>query len=230
MRNKSRFFSFISLTFAAFTGIFVSCSQNLPELNTTDYSVIFDYSDEENPPAARLAVFASSESDVRRYQRIKITSLETGWYWDTDSIAKIDEEETQWAGCTNLRAPEDEKLPTGTYEVTYYNADEKEFSLTLDVKYDIELYDVLLPALPQFMSENNGIERIAIYDKEHILIYFGERTEELQTTRDIWNKYTEASFYQIIWYSASGNVICITPEKPVTPEAEAAETEDYDEQ
>ncbi len=70
------------------------------------------------------------------------------------------------------------------------------------------------------MSEKKGIEKIAIYDKEHILIYFGDRTEEFTTTRDIWNKYRDASTYQIIWYTRNANVICITPEKPVSPDAE----------
>ena len=220
MHLSSKTFSYLSLIFAASLILFMSCSQNLPELNSSDYSVIFDYTDEESFPKARLSVFATSESDVRRYQRIQITSLETGYSWDTDVIARLEDEEIQWAGCTNLVAPENEKLPVGLYEVVYYNADEKEYKLTLEVKYDLELYNLLLPSLPEFMEQNRGIEKIAVYDSDHILIYFGERTEEFRTTRDIWNKYREASSYQIIWYYSNGNVICITPEKAVTPEAE----------
>lgn len=220
MYKSFKFLNLISLILPLSIILLVSCSQNLPEINSTDYSVVFDYADEESLPTARLALFAASESDVRRYQRIKITSFETGYCWDTDLITKLDEEETQWAGCTNLVAPENEKLPTGTYEVTYYNADEKEYTLTLDVKYDIEFYDVLLSSLPELMKKNNGIEKIAVFDKDHILIYFGERTEEFKTTRDIWNKYPEAAVYQVIWYSSNGNVICLTPEKAVTPESD----------
>ena len=111
-------------------------------------------------------------------------------------------------------------LRSGIYEITYFNADEKEYTLTIDVKYDIGFYDVLLPALPEFMVNKHGVQKIAIYDKEHIMIYFGDRTEELKTTRDIWNKYRDASTYQVIWYAGNGTVICIAPEKAVTPEAE----------
>ena len=220
MQHHSRIYSYLSLFSAALIVLFMSCSQNLPEVTSTDYSVVFDYSNEDTPPSARLSVFASSSSDVRRYQKIKITSLETGYIWETDVIVKLEAEDLQWAGCTNLTAPEGENLPTGIYEITYYNADDKECTLTIDVKYDIDFYDVLLPALPEVMSQKHGIEKIAIYDKEHILIYFGDRTEELQTTRDIWNKYREAETYQIIWYTANGSVICIAPEKAVTPEAQ----------
>lgn len=220
MQHHSRSLSFISLIFAASLGFFVSCSQNTPEIYSTDYSVVFDYSDEEKEPLARLTIFASSNSEVRRYERIKITSLDTGYCWDTKALSIMETEDTQWAGCTNLMAPEEEKLPVGTYEVVYYNADEKECTLTLDVRYDVDFYDVLLPALPEVMAEKRGIEKIAVYDKEHILLYFGDRTEEFKTTRDIWNRYRDAETYQIIWYTRNGNVICITPEKPVVPEPE----------
>ncbi len=225
MHKSSKAFSFISLIFAAFTGIFVSCSQNTPELYNTDYSVIFDYADDETPPVARLSIFAASETDVRRYQRIKIKSVESDYYWDTEQLSKLETEDSKWAGCTNIVPPQDEKLPVGTYEVTYYNADEKEYSLTIDVRYDIDFYDVLLPALPDFMADKKGVEKIAVYDKEHILIYFGDRTQELKTTRDIWNRYRDASTYQVIWYTVNRNVICITPEKPVTPEADNTQEE-----
>lgn len=218
MYSSSKASVFISLVFAAFIGLFSSCSQNTPEIYTTDYSVIFEYNDEKTTPSARLSVFSSSGSDVRRYQRIKITSLENGYCWDTEAISKLEADDIQWAGCANLVMPDEEKLPVGAYEITYYNADEKEYTFKLDLQYDVEIYELLLSALPDFMRKKHGIEKIAVYDKEHILIYYGDRTEEFLTTRDIWNRYSNASTYQIIWYSRNGNVICITPEKPVTPE------------
>lgn len=219
--TKSRTILFLSLILLA--GLFISCSQNTPELSATDYSVIFDYEKEDSLPSARLVVFASSASDVRRYEKITITSLETGYYWQADNLVKLEAENLQWAGYTNLVAPENEQLPIGQYQITYQNADEKECSLTLDIRYDVELYEVLLSGLADYMAEKNGIEKIAVYDKEHILIYFGDRTEEFKTTRDIWNRYRQAEYYQVIWYTRDGNVICIEPEKAVTPEENKTE-------
>lgn len=201
-----------------FAVFFISCSQNTPELTATDYSVIFDYEKDDSLPSARLAVFASSGSDVKRYEKIRITSLETGYSWEADNLVKLESDDVQWAGYTNLVAPENEELPTGQYEITYQNADEKECSLTLDIRYDVELYEVLLSGLADYMAEKNGIEKIAVYDKEHILIYFGDRAEEFRTTRDIWNRYREAEYYQVIWYLRNGTIICIEPERAVTPE------------
>ena len=220
MKLNSKSCSIISLLTAALLVLFVSCSQNTPEIYSTEYSVIFDYEDEQTPPSARLSIFATSSTDVRRYQRIVITSTETGYSWDTEIIARLEESENQWAGCTNIVVPADEKIPTGKYQITYYNADEKECQVTLDVKYDAEIYDVLLPSLTEYMTMKHGIEKIAIYDKEHVLLFSGDRTEELMTTRDIWNTFREAATYQVIWYSRNGSVICIAPEKPVVPEAD----------
>ena len=197
---------------------FVSCSQVVPEINSTDYSVIFDYSDDKSLPSARFSFFASSLSDVRRYNRIKITSVETGYCWDTNEIIRLENNELQWAGCTNLIAPYNEKLPCGIYEVTYYNSDEKECSVKINVLYDLDYYNLLLPALPAFMAQHGGIEKIAIYNKENILIYFGDRTEKFLSTRDIWNQYRDAAKYQIIWYAGDQKVICIEPKKDVKPE------------
>ena len=110
MQCSFKSFSLISLFFVAFTGLFISCSQVTPEIYTTDYSVIFDYRDEEALPSARLSVFASSASDVRRYERISIKSLDSGYIWDTRKIERLDTYDLQWVGCTNLIVPEEEKL------------------------------------------------------------------------------------------------------------------------
>lgn len=211
------------LIISLLAGLFISCSQNTPELSTTDYSVIFDYEKEDALPNARLTIFASSVSDVRRYEKIKITSLETGLCWEANNLVRLEADDIQWAGYTNLVAPENEELPTGQYEITYQNADEKECTITLDIHYDLELYEVLLSGLADYMAEKKGIEKIAVYDKEHILIYFGDRTEEFKTTRDIWNRYREAEYYQVIWYLRNGTIICIEPEKAVTPEESVKE-------
>ena len=220
---KNSIISFLSIVLISV--FFISCSQNTPELSITDYSIIFDYGNEKDLPAARLSVFAASDSDVRRYEKIRVTSLDTGYIWETEDLERLENDDVQWAGCTNLVAPENEKLPVGKYEITYYNADEKECTVNLDVRYDIGFYDVVLSGLADYMAEKRGIEKIAIYDKEHILIYFGNRTEEFRTTRDIWNVYRDAEYYQVIWYTRDGRVICIEPEKPVVPEKNAEDNE-----
>lgn len=65
---KISFFSILAIL------LFVSCQQTLPELTQSNYSVIFDYKDEESLPTSRLSVFVESSSDVRRYNHIQVSS------------------------------------------------------------------------------------------------------------------------------------------------------------
>lgn len=203
----------------------LSCSNVLPELEQSDYSVIFDYKNENLPPDVRLAVFMESKSDVRRFSRIRIKSLETGFIWDFDNIEMVLESDggSQWAGNTNLKAPENEVIPNGKYEVTYYNADEKYVSSSIEVEYDTSFYDIKATEIEKIMKENGGILKIAIYNKEKLMIYFGEKTEEFQTDNSIKNAYVDADYYKDVWNSKNSNVIFIMPEIKVMPEIKPAD-------
>ena len=217
------FFLPVSLLIIQF--FLLSCSNVAPELEQSDYSVIFDYKNENIPPDVRLAIFMESKSDVRRFSRIRIKSLETGFIWDFDNIEMVLESDggSQWAGNTNLKAPENEVIPTGKYEVTYYNADEKYVSSSIEVEYDTSFYDIKATEIEKIMKENDGILKIAIYNKEKLMIYFGEKTEEFQTDNSIKNAYVDADYYKDVWNSKNSNVIFIMPEIKVMPEIKPAD-------
>ena len=217
------FFLPVSLLIIQF--FLLSCSNVAPELEQSDYSVIFDYKNENIPPDVRLAIFMESKSDVRRFSRIKIKSLETGFIWDFDNIEMVLESDggSQWAGNANLKAPENEVIPNGKYEVTYYNADEKYVSSSIEVEYDTSFYDIKATEIEKIMKENGGILKIAIYNKEKLMIYFGEKTEEFQTDNSIKNAYVDADYYKDVWNSKNSNVIFIMPEIKVMPEIKPAD-------
>jgi len=217
------FFLPVSLLIIQF--FLLSCSNVAPELEQSDYSVIFDYKNENIPPDVRLAIFMESKSDVRRFSRIRIKSLETGFIWDFDNIEMVLESDggSQWAGNANLKAPENEVIPNGKYEVTYYNADEKYVSSSIEVEYDTSFYDIKATEIEKIMKENGGILKIAIYNKEKLMIYFGEKTEEFQTDNSIKNAYVDAEYYKDVWNSKNSNVIFIMPEIKVMPEIKPAD-------
>ena len=76
------------------------------------------------------------------------------------------------------------------------------------------------------MKENGGILKIAIYNKEKLMIYFGEKTEEFQTDNSIKNAYVDADYYKDVWNSKNSNVIFIMPEIKVMPEIKPADGRD----
>lgn len=212
MCKKSKLILILSLLI---TILFLSCSQNVPELVSGNYSVIFEYPEEECYPNSRLSIFVEAQSDVRRFEKIQIKSLETDYIWYVDDIAKVELNDQQWAGTTNLVVPEDEIIPSGTYEITFYNADEKFEKIYLTIDYDTSFYDVETEHVAENIKKLNGINNIAIYDENNILIYYGERTKELATKRNIWNSYRNAFSYQDIWCTKNDYVMCIMPVEKV---------------
>lgn len=209
---------FFPAVFFLFTLFYISCSQTLPDIVRVDYSVIFEYKDEETAPSSRLSVMADSESDVRRYSAIRLVSNDSGFVWETGDILKIQETERQWAGNVNFIPPENQIIPSGLYELSFINADEEEDSISFTLAYDKKFYDSLSSDVPDLMKTLNGSHKIAIYDENGKMLYYGNRDAELQTVRGIWNNYREAKFFQDIWYSADKSVMCILPEEDVALE------------
>lgn len=215
MCKKSKLILIFSLLI---TILLLSCSQNVPELVSGNYSVIFEYPEEEFYPNSRLSIFVEAQSDVRRFEKIQIKSLETDYIWYVDDIAKVELNDQQWAGTTNLVVPEDEIIPSGTYEITFYNADEKSEKIYITIDYDTSLYDVETEKVSEVIKKQNGINNIAIYDDTDVLIYYGERTQDLLTKRGIWNLFRNASYFQDIWCTNGNYIMCIMPIEKVLDE------------
>ena len=215
LKNNIFFAIFFLFLISFFT---IACSQTVPDIVRADYSVVFDYNDEENLPASRLCVFVTSESEVRRYAAIRLFSKASGLVWETSDILKLEESEKQWAGNVNFVPPENEVIPSGIYEITFINADEEEDSLSFTVKYNDKYYKSLSSQVPELMKNQNGNKKIAIYDEDGKMLYFGNRNSELQTVRGIWNNYRDAKSFQDIWCSSDFSVMCIMPEEKVSLE------------
>ena len=211
-----KYFTVLTISlFCFFTALFTGCQQVVPELSQSSYSVIFDYDKENAKPESRLCIFLESESDVRRYDSVKIISKETGYIWNIDEIARIKADGRQWAGNTNSVVPENEKIPNGLYEITFYNADEKNTTVSMNVSYDTAVYELKLEKVEEYMANHNATNKIVIYDEDGAILYFGEKTEETATVRDIWNNYINAKTYQDIWCTNNDVIICIMPLKKV---------------
>ena len=209
--SKLKFF-FFSLAGIIF---FASCSQSVPELTKSNYSVVFDYLEGKDLPSARLSVFMESESDIRRYNRIQITSKESGFIWDFDEISKLSSNGIQWAGNTNLIVPQNEEIPEGLYEIIYYNADEKNNVVYMTISYDTNLYSMTSEEVSEYMKSNNAISEIVIYDADGNILYFGNKTQQFSNVRGIWNTFSNADSYQEIWSTPGRFTICILPLKKV---------------
>lgn len=220
MMNKKTFeiIKFSLGFFLCFFSIFVSfgCSQVTPEVISPEYSVIFEYNRDEKKPNARMSFFVEAVSDVRRFDSIKVICENGGYIWEFNDITRLENQNRQWAGNTNLVMPKNEVFPSGKYEITFKNADEKETSITMNVSYDSSFYSMDYHESEELLEKKNGTKKIAIYDKDKVMIYFADKNDSFNTSRGIWNLFSNAKYYQDIWMTPGNNIICIMPLQEVT--------------
>ena len=194
-----------------------SCTQVVPEVKYSSLSVVFDYKDEKTLPSARLCVFVETVSDARRYESINVKCVQNGFTWDVNDVFKIKSYDRMYAGNTTLLVPEGEKIPTGLYDIGFYNADLEKVESQTTLNYDSEFYECKSGDIPEMMRKRGGRKNIAIYDKEGKMLYYGERTDKLDDTRKIWNKYRNAASFNEVWKLPNNSVICIMPLELVVP-------------
>lgn len=194
-----------------------SCTQVVPEVKYSSLSVVFDYKDEKTLPSARLCVFVETVSDARRYESINVKCVQNGFTWDVNDVFKIKSYDRMYAGNTSLLVPEGEKIPTGLYDVVFYNADLEKVETQTNLNYDSEFYECKSGDIPEMMRKRGGRKNIAIYDKEGKMLYYGERTDKLDDTRKIWNKYRNAASFNEVWKLPNNSVICVMPLELVVP-------------
>ena len=209
--------SLASVIMCIFMLFSVSCTQVVPEVKYSNLSVVFEYKNENALPTARLCVFVESISDARRFENINIKAVENGFTWDVSDVVKIKSYDRMYAGNTTLIVPDGEKIPTGEYNITFYNADAEKVESKTVLTYDSEFYDSKSGDIPEMMRKRGGKKNIAIYDKEGKLIYYGERTDKLDDTRKIWNKYRNAGSFNEVWKLPNNSVICVMPLEQVVP-------------
>lgn len=201
-----------------FLCINISCSQSTPEIHQANGTVIFDYEDKESLPTARLSVFVEAQSDPRRFEVIKLKSEEKGFEWETNDISKIQNESKSYVGFTNFVMPEQEIIPSGKYSVIFINANEEQVESEFNLVYNLDSYNLTAEEVPDFAKKNKGINKIAIYDQQNKMLYFGNKAPDYMTSRDIWNAFSEADYYYDVWIIKNLSVLFIMPKELVQPE------------
>ncbi len=208
----------IVLIFAVLTAslTFINCSQTSPEITDVNHCLIFEYKDEVSKPDVRLSVFVDSNSNVNRYDRIKINCLQNKYIWDTKDLILIKETDNEAVGYNNFVLPAGQSFINGNYEVILFNADQKETKLGFNVQIDPSFYNYSAKQIRNEISKLSVIKQISIYNKQKQLIYYGENTD-FNNSRDIWVRFNDAAYYYDMWLTKNKNLMIILPQTKVEP-------------
>ena len=214
--NKSRMSLIKCLSLLAFVFFLISCSDSLPHLTSVTGIVVLDFADEKSFPTERLAVFAETESEIQRVAKITATHESSGLEWVCLAPQKYaDGDKKNWVGYTNFVAQEGKNLPVGEYKFLYEDLAGEESELYFNVTYPkgvLEKYSTELPdAIPLSKGEKLS-EKIAIYDVEQKLIYWGDRKKSWKKDSDIFNDLGTAQTYRKCYVSQGSSVVYMLPE------------------
>jgi len=201
-----------SVPLFAFVGslLFFSCSLSAPDVKGVKAAAVFEYADEDSDPRMRLAVFAEAGSDVRRAESIRIASKETGWEWKADDVEIFSSDTKQWAGYTNFVSPGSGAIPQGAYTFFYTDALGDDAESSFSVFYPASLARTRSGEAKAALGKAVR-ERIAVYDKEDVLIYFDVRKPEWKTDDDVWHDMENAFRMRLCFLNADKSVLCFMP-------------------
>lgn len=193
---------------------FVSCNQNYTELLSTSFKVVFSYENKNELPKSSLSIYTQTSTDPRLIKSLKIENLQTNYIWNIDNVDKIQKENNTYAGCSNLKVPEEKEIPDGVFKIIYTNHNGDNFETSSELNYDKSFYTKKIDDLV-YTDGEDIIKKIAIYTDDNTLIYYGERTEEYANVQSIKNLFNNAANCNEVWIYSGRNEIIIFPEEKI---------------
>ncbi|MBR5645729.1 MAG: hypothetical protein IKX23_03705 [Treponema sp.] len=189
--------------------IFCSCSQVSTRIDNSFFYVVFDYVNSKDFPETRGAVYIETTDDIRRIDSIIIKNNESNLEWKIDEPFLYSTKERSYTGYSNLISADNTKFPNGFYELKIINKNQEEHDSFFTVDYDTELYNLRLTQMQQKLKKIQAEENICIYTEDNRILYFGNRSEELDSRSEIYEHYNNAFSYRSVWIAK--NAVCLFP-------------------
>ncbi len=188
-----------------------ACSDSEPVLTGIDAYIVLDYPDESSVPSSRLSVFAQTNENVRRVSSVRALHKESGQEWVCQEPRKISDTKRKfWAGYTNFVPAEGSQIPSGKYEFFYEDMAGRQAETAFSITYDESLLSVPASELKQKIGSAYK-EKIALYNAEGLLMYYGDRKEKWKDNKAIRNEYSLASSLRICYIITGSNAVCMMP-------------------
>ena len=192
-----------------FSFSFFSCADSEPDVVTASGTAVFDFSDDEVSPSARLAVFVQVASDVQRADRFTISNADSGYSWAVAKPGVFTGLNKSYAYSLNLNAPEGESIPLGDYTVVYEDAAGSDDSIRFSVNYNKALLSATASSCKSLLS--NATENVAVYDETGELLFMGKPKNAWKTNEAILKDYKLAATKRICYVTPGNAIICMMP-------------------
>lgn len=195
----------------------ISCSQESTVIKEINSKIIYEYKDNNSFPKQRLSVFVATNSDVRKFDSIKISDTTSDFYWDTQDLFRFSVSDKNYAGYPSFVLPDGDIFADGLYNMTITTKSNEKMDYDFNLNYKKEFVTVKVDVAVEEMKKNGATENICILDNNNKLIYFGNKSDDLRSNRDIWLRYNNAESYNTVWILDNRATMCILPSEKITP-------------
>jgi hypothetical protein len=195
-------FARISLVFPFLFALF-SCADSIPALVDARLMPVFEFAavpkDSEvlsSRPSMFVYLLANPTSEIALADSMRLTHRETGFVWNIANPLVMQTRNDVWVSGPRL-APYDnlEGFAEGAYLVAYIDTSGRISERTVQLAYIQGLKTATTQTVSSLMPADAST-KIAIYDEEDNVIYYGVRDENIQTDDMLMQSYPDAFSYR----------------------------------
>jgi hypothetical protein len=142
---------------------------------------VFEFTEGREHPQMYAYLLVRPSSDIARLDTLTLVQPSTGYHWVIHEPVTMTVRESSWVSGAKL-APEDpaEGFTEGDYTVVYTDSSERVSQIEVPLNY-VPDYLESTTATFQTLMPGNATAKLAVYNVEGHLLFYGARTDELQT-------------------------------------------------
>jgi hypothetical protein len=188
-----------------------ACSDSIPAITGTRLIPVFDFSSPESRGAPHVCLLVQVSSDIGFAGSLRLTHLSTGYVWNIGNPLILEAPGEAWAASPRLSpAGAASGFSEGEYRASYIDTAGRNAESSLTLQYPQALRTAEGRSVRAAMPAGS-IEKIAVYDGEDNLLYYGERASRLQNDAALRQAYPAAVFYRECLCAPDNGAICILP-------------------
>ncbi|MDR3283735.1 MAG: hypothetical protein LBS97_00975 [Treponema sp.] len=194
-----------------FLTLLFSCSDSLPAIADVKLMPVFEFDSENGRPLMYVYLLAQVSSNLDFADSLRLTQTETGYVWNIENPITLDSQIDVWLGSPPIMPYDQGKgfLP-GSYRVSYIDTSGRTTERGVTFSYPSELRTATVKTVLDLLPQTSVV-RIAIYDMDDQLLFWGERNQDLQTLEGILKRYPAAFSYRECRVSPDNGPVILFP-------------------
>jgi hypothetical protein len=198
----------------AFSSIFplllliASCADSVPAIADAKLMTVFEFSAEGAHPSMFLFEMVYPTSNIDFADSLRLTHPASGFVWKSINPLELRDNNVVWI-CSPRLAPynNEDGFAEGQYLAAYTDTSGRVSERAVQLAFPEGLKTATAQTAAALLPEN-AVTKIAVYDEDDNLLYYGERSDDMTANDEIHSRYPTAFSYREC-ISTSGNAVTV---------------------